>query len=59
MNRSESLKIGIVGAIRRTEPVRLTTFEDGVRYMEFTDAVYESILVGRVVMLRFGRPLRV
>ncbi|MBF0168537.1 MAG: Gfo/Idh/MocA family oxidoreductase [Alphaproteobacteria bacterium] len=31
-----------INAIRRIEPVRLTTFEDGVRYMEFTDAVAQS-----------------
>ncbi len=28
-----------IGAIRGEEPVRLTTFEEGLRYMEFTDAV--------------------
>jgi hypothetical protein len=27
-----------VGAIRGEEPVRLTTFDDGVRYMKFTAA---------------------
>lgn len=32
-----------IGAVRGTEPVRLTTFEDGVRYMEFTDAVTASM----------------
>jgi predicted dehydrogenase len=40
-----------IGAIRGAETVRLTTFEDGVRYMEFTDAVHESILSGRSVSL--------
>ncbi len=32
-----------VGAIRGTESIRLTTFDDGVRYMAFTEAVQESI----------------
>ena len=31
-----------IGAIRGQEPVRLTTFEDGVKYMEFTEAVHLS-----------------
>ena len=31
-----------IGAIRGTEPVRLTSFTDGVKYMEFTEAVYRS-----------------
>ena len=31
-----------IGAIRGREPVRLTTFEDGVKYMEFTEAVHLS-----------------
>jgi hypothetical protein len=36
-----------VGAIRGTERVRLTRFEDGLRYMAFTDAVAESMATGR------------
>ena len=32
-----------VEAIRGNEEVKLTTFEDGVRYMEFTDAVKRSL----------------
>lgn len=32
-----------IGAIRGDNPVRLTTFEDGVRYMEFTEAVARSL----------------
>jgi predicted dehydrogenase len=32
-----------IGAIRGEESVRLTTFEEGLRYMEFTDAVRESL----------------
>lgn len=35
-----------VNAIRGQEPVRLTTFEDGVRYMEFTEAVSRSAAQG-------------
>ena len=38
-----------VGAIRGTEKVRLTTFADGVRYMEFTDAVTASLARGAKV----------
>ena len=37
-----------VNAIRGREPVSHTTFEDGVRYMEFTDAVVRSAASGRV-----------
>ncbi len=40
-----------VGAIRGDEPVRLTTFEDGVKYMEFTDAVARSVATGQAVLL--------
>lgn len=40
-----------VGAIRGREPVRLTTFEDGVRYMEFVEAVWRSMAAGRSVPL--------
>ena len=31
-----------IGAIRGEEQIRLTTFEDGVKYMEFTEAVHLS-----------------
>lgn len=40
-----------VNAIRGEEPVRLTRFEDGVRYMEFTEAVIRSAQEGRAVPL--------
>ncbi len=40
-----------VGAIRGGQPVRLTTFADGVRYMEFTEAVHRSSAEGRTVHL--------
>ncbi|HEX3176516.1 MAG TPA: Gfo/Idh/MocA family oxidoreductase [Methylomirabilota bacterium] len=36
-----------VNAIRGRERVSRTTFEDGVRYMEFTDAVAASLTLGR------------
>ena len=43
-----------VGAIRGQEPVRLTSFEDGVRYMEFTEAVTRSAQSGQAVALPLG-----
>jgi predicted dehydrogenase len=36
-----------VNAIRGREEVRRTTFEDGVRYMEFTDSVVRSAATGQ------------
>jgi len=38
-----------VNAIRGREKVTRTNFEDGVRYMEFTDAVTRSAAEGRAV----------
>ena len=38
-----------VNAIRGNEKIRRTTFEDGVRYMEFTDAVTRSAASGQAV----------
>lgn len=32
-----------IGAIRGEEPIRLTSFEDGVKYMAFTDAAARSL----------------
>jgi predicted dehydrogenase len=40
-----------IAAIRGQQPVRLTTFEDGVRYMEFTEAVARSSASGIAVSL--------
>ena len=40
-----------IDAIRGVAPVRLTTFDDGVRYMEFTEAVGQSIANGAAVTL--------
>ncbi len=44
-----------VDAIRGRAPVRLTTFADGVRYMEFTEAVIRSMQTGQTVHLPLGR----
>jgi predicted dehydrogenase len=38
-----------VNAVRGKEAVSRTTFEDGVRYMEFTDAVARSAALGQAV----------
>lgn len=43
-----------VNAIRGLEPVTHTSFTDGVKYMEFTDAVARSIRTGERVSLPFG-----
>jgi predicted dehydrogenase len=40
-----------IGAIRGEEAVTLTTFDDGVRYMDFTEAVARSAASGRAVSL--------
>jgi predicted dehydrogenase len=40
-----------INTIRGIAPVRLTTFEDGVRYMEFTEAVFRSRQTGRAIAL--------
>ena len=37
-----------VDAVRGVAPVRLTTFEDGVRYMAFTQAVADSLCSGQI-----------
>jgi predicted dehydrogenase len=38
-----------VNAIRGREKISRTSFEDGVRYMEFTDAVAKSAASGQTV----------
>jgi len=43
-----------VGAIRGTEQIRFTTFEDGVRYMAFTEAVATSHTEGQRITLVDG-----
>jgi predicted dehydrogenase len=40
-----------VSAIRGLETITHTTFEDGVKYMEFTEAVARSMAKGRVIPL--------
>jgi predicted dehydrogenase len=45
-----------INAIRGIAPVRLTTFEDGVRYMEFTEAVTRSLQTGQTVQLPLPTP---
>jgi predicted dehydrogenase len=40
-----------INAIRRLEKVSYTTFENGLKYMEFTEAVTRSILEGRSISL--------
>jgi predicted dehydrogenase len=40
-----------IDAIRGLAPVRLTPFADGVRYMEFTEAVTRSAQLGQVIHL--------
>jgi len=45
-----------IASIRGKTPVRLTTFEDGVRYMEFTEAVFRSRQTGQAVALPLVSP---
>ncbi|MER3474550.1 MAG: hypothetical protein C4335_11080 [Armatimonadota bacterium] len=40
-----------VNAIRGKEKIRLTTFEDGVKYMEFTEAAIRSMAEGRAIAI--------
>ncbi len=40
-----------VNAVRGVEPVRLTTFEAGVQYMEFSEAVTRSAQTGEAISL--------
>lgn len=44
-----------VNAIRGQEPVKLTTFEDGLKYMAFTEAVARSIATGGTVSVLLAR----
>ncbi|MDJ0720564.1 MAG: Gfo/Idh/MocA family oxidoreductase [Desulfobacterales bacterium] len=43
-----------IDAVRGRAPVQLTTFEDGVRYMEFTEAVIRSLKSGQAIHLPLG-----
>ena len=40
-----------IGAIRGQEAITHTTFDDGVKYMEFTEAVARSVATGRAISL--------
>lgn len=40
-----------ISAIRGNEPITHTAFVDGVRYMEFTEAVHRSMAQGQVIQL--------
>jgi hypothetical protein len=40
-----------VNAIRGQEVITHTHFEDGVKYMEFTEAVTRSMVEGRAIAL--------
>jgi predicted dehydrogenase len=42
-----------INAIRGLEPVTHTNFTDGLKYMQFTDAVTESVKTGSMVRLPF------
>jgi predicted dehydrogenase len=44
-----------VGAIRGQEEIQLSTFADGVKYMEFTEAVHRSATSGKIVLLPLAR----
>ncbi len=45
-----------IGTIRGKAPVQLTTFQDGVRYMEFTEAVFRSRQTGQAIALPLVSP---
>ncbi len=53
----ENAATGVVDAIRDGAPVTHTSFEDGVRYMEFTEAVNVSLAEGRRVELPLAAPV--
>jgi predicted dehydrogenase len=40
--RGWRVEADFVDSVRTGSPVRLTTFDDGIRYMRFTDAIYRS-----------------
>ena len=49
--RSWQVEADFIAAIREGSPIELTTFETGVAYMEFTEAVARSAEVGEVIEL--------
>lgn len=44
-----------INAIRGLEPIRLTSFPEGVKYMEFTEAVHRSLASGETVSVPLPR----
>ncbi|MYB42888.1 MAG: Gfo/Idh/MocA family oxidoreductase [Chloroflexi bacterium] len=46
-----NVEADFVASIREGAPVELTSFEDGLRYMQFTEAVWRSWSEGRAVAL--------
>ena len=44
-----------ISAIRGNEKIKFTTFEDGVKYMDFTEAVAISSKTGQAVDLPLKR----
>ena len=46
-----SVEEDFINSIRHDKPVTLTSFEDGLKYMIFTDAVHKSITEKRIVDL--------
>ena len=44
-----------INAIRGLEPITLTTFVDGVKYMEFTEAAFRSMQNGYRIPLPLNR----
>lgn len=49
--RGWTVEEDFIRSIREGAPVLLTSFEEGVRYMEFTDAVWMSMAEGRRISL--------
>ena len=43
-----------IGTIRGTEQLRLTDFATGLKYMQFTEAVAQSMASGSAVVLPIG-----
>ena len=40
-----------INAIRREELITHTSFTDGVKYMKFTDAIYDSFSTGQKIII--------
>ena len=52
--RGWTVESDFIRSIREGAPVELTSFEDGVKYMEFTEAVWQSARTGLGVPLPLG-----